>query len=82
MAIHNRNPGVSEFTARAGSVGIQKHYAQLIGLKCQMSMLDVIQRLALEPNGKGLHDKQPAFLLAPMTPENKSKEATQPRVFL
>lgn len=47
--------------------------AELSGLKCQMSVLDVIQRLALEPNGKGLHDNQPACLVAPTKPENKSK---------
>lgn len=57
-------------------------YAQSGRVKCQMSLLDVIQRFALQPNGKGLHDHQPAFLLAPMTPENRSMAGAQPRGFL
>lgn len=57
-------------------------YAQLSRVKCQMSLLDVIQRFALQSNGKGLRDHQPAFLLTPMTPENKSIVGAQPRGFL
>lgn len=56
-------------------------YAQLSRVKCQMSLLDVMQRFALQPNGKGLDDDQPACLLAPTTPENKSRAAAQPRGF-
>ncbi len=78
---HILNPVVSQSAAGQVVLAHTAAYAQLSKVKCQMSLLDVIQRFALQPNGKGLCDPQPAFLLAPMTPENKSIAGAQPRRF-